>query len=749
MHEFIPDVPLKTTIAGLALLLASAVEAAQPYGFGSILNLGEHDRLVRHDSLRVLTAEVVGLVHYQQGRKMTGPMDDPASFTILEDGKPMSGHKVLGRFVKLHHMGHVPEPYLPATLIGTIYLKLPRPMKEGKTYVFRSRGIGSKGVNATLQWSFQNVLSDAIKVNQVGYLPDSRIRFAYLGKWLGTGGALDAKADAFEVIDLSTGKVAYEGKVRLRRKAGDKTEGAYKQDFSGENVYGLDFAGLSKPGAYCIRIPGVGRSYSFRIGADVMAEPLFTSIRALYHARCGIALHHKCTPWTRNACRQHQKIAVYPEYGKALDFKSIDAYLKNAKASGTLRYRNVRGGYHDAADYDRRPMHIPIAHNLCRVYEMNPAAFVDQQFVIPESGNGIPDVLDEAWFLLLYYLETQWPDGGISAGSEGTGHPFTNEHPKNPWRSNTDNESVEYVMLPVSAQSCFAFAMSASHLARLLKKFPQGKTKGERLLDAAEKAFACGIRKFPPRDLGAEFRVAEAAAELLHATRDVRYARAIDALPTLKTAKIDYLSNIGLAYTFSTLPADLPGLDRSFRAKLKKGCIDSVGWAVNAFTRKKGYVHFKHPWAPIGTGTASVTQAWWMALMWKMTGDPLYRDLLCASVDVALGANPMGQVQCSGLGQRHVLHPEYLESMNDDLDEYLPGLWVYGPGSGKSWITNIYPPTPAVDEIPPLYSFYDIDQWPGQTEFTVSETILPAVVMFGALAPPNPSPYLGPLPSPE
>ena len=47
-------------------------------------------------------------------------------------------------------------------------------------------------------------------------------------------------------------------------------------------------------------------------------------------------------------------------------------------------------------------MHIPIAHNLCRVFEMNPAAFVDQQFVIPESGNGIPDALDEAWFLLLY-----------------------------------------------------------------------------------------------------------------------------------------------------------------------------------------------------------------------------------------------------------------------------------------------------------------------------------------------------------
>ena len=741
--------PLKTTIGALALLLGASANAAQPYGFGKVVTLGKHDRLVQHESLRVLTGEVVGFVHYQQGRKMSGAMGNPSSFRILEDGKPMAGHKVLGSFVKLHHMGHLPEAYLPATLIGTTYVKLPKPMVEGKVYAFQSRGIGAKGVNLSLKWSAKTVLSDAIKVNQIGYLLDSRIRLAYVGKWLGTGGALDPKVNEFSVIDLETGEVAYKGKARSRHKAGQKAEGAYKQDFSGENVYGLDFAALKKPGAYCIQISGIGRSYSFRIGEGVMAEPLFTSIRALYHARCGIALDHKHTPWTRNVCKQHVKIATYPEYGKPLNFESIAAYLKKGKAEGSLKYKTVRGGYHDAADYDRRPMHIPISHNLCRVYEMNPEAFIDQQFVIPESGNGIPDVLDEAWFLLLYYLETQWPDGGISAGSEGTGHPFTHEHPKNPWRSNTDNESVEYVMLPVSAESCFSFAMSSAHLGRLLQGFPQGEAKGKQLVEAAAKAFACGMKKFPPKSLGDEFQVAEAAAELLHATRDVKYARAIDALPTIKTAKIDYLGNIGLAYTFSTLPLDLPGLDKSFQEKLKEGCIGSVGWAVNSFTRKKGYLHFKHPWAPIGTGTASVTQVWWMALMWKMTGDPLYRDLLCASVDVALGANPMGQVQCSGLGQKHVLHPEYLESMNDNLKEYLPGLWVYGPGSGKNWITNIYPPTPAVDKIPPLYSFYDIDQWPGQTEFTVSETILPAVVMFGALAPKNPKPYPGPLPNPE
>ena len=96
---------LRTIIGTLTLVAGVFADAAQPYGFGQVVTLGKRDQLVHHESLRVLTAEVVGFVHFQQGRKMTGSMDDPSNFTILEDGKPMTGLKVLGRFVKLHHMG--------------------------------------------------------------------------------------------------------------------------------------------------------------------------------------------------------------------------------------------------------------------------------------------------------------------------------------------------------------------------------------------------------------------------------------------------------------------------------------------------------------------------------------------------------------------------------------------------------------------------------------------------------------------
>ena len=127
----------------LMLNLQAVAEEAGGYGFGEIQTLGSHDILVRNESLRVLSADTVGFVYYQQGRRLSGPLDNPEAFTIMENGRVLSGHQVLGRFVKLHHMGHVPEPYLPATLVGVIYIKLARPMEEGKTYTFRSKGIGA------------------------------------------------------------------------------------------------------------------------------------------------------------------------------------------------------------------------------------------------------------------------------------------------------------------------------------------------------------------------------------------------------------------------------------------------------------------------------------------------------------------------------------------------------------------------------------------------------------------------------
>ena len=742
--------PNRLVIATLVVLLGNIVASAYAgdYGFGKVVKLGAHDRLIINENLLVYTADTVAFkfILTSPGKQTLSKANLEASshYKVSCDGSPVTGFKVIGHLVRIHHMGHVPKAYSPHYYRVQVCLKLPKAMQEGKRYTFTAARVAPREIKVAIRWSDTNVLSEAIKVNQIGYVPDSRIRLAYYGKWLGTAGALDKPITEFNLIDLKTGKTVFTGSAALRHKAGQKNEGAYKSDFSGENVYGLDFAAFSKSGAYCISIPGVGRSYSFRIDEDVMAEPLLTSIRALFHERCGVELTRRHTPWIRRKCKNHVRIAAYPEYGKMPGFKEIGEYIRKAKAAGTIKYKAVKGGYHDAADYDRRPMHIKIGEMLCTVYDINPRAFIDRQFIIPESGNGIPDILDEAYFGLSYYLDTQWPDGGISAGSEAW------EHPKNPgdnaWMTNTDNEITEYLQLPVSRSACFNFAASAAHLGGVLRRFPNGKAKAVKLTAAAVKAFDCGMKKFPPKNLKEELLVARAAAQLMRSTSDGRFARVLNSLGLLKSKKIDYLNSLPFAYAFCSIPAEAPGLDKAFQQKVRKDAGGAMTRAIGAFTRKKGYLHYKNPWAPIVMGTHSTGQAWALALAWKITGNRDFHDLLSASADVCLGANPMGQVQCSGLGQKHILHPEFLESMNDKLADPLGGIWVYGPGRGTHWIWTKTVNSPGPKQIPALYRYIDINQCPAQTEFTVTESIAPAVVIFGALAPKNPKPYRGPLP---
>ena len=681
-------------------------------------------------------------------------LEELSFYSIKENGNPLEGLKTLGFYVNIIDMGHNPKAYFPITFEAEVFVKLPKQMIEGKNYTFKSYGLGETDIDVTFTWSDKNVLSEAIKVNQIGYLSEAKIRLAYFGKWLGTAGPLEFIPQSYEVIDLNSGKIVYTGIPELRYSAGQKNEGAYQLDFSGENVYGLDLIHLKK-GVYCISIPGVGRSYSFCVADNVMAEPLFTSIRALYHQRCGIELGEKYTFWTRPKCKKHIKLLMMPEYhfeycSKLPNniFEQVDQFLEQRE--GNLKYKIVKGGYHDAGDYDRNPYHLRIANVLCTAYDINPEAFIDEQFIIPESGNAIPDILDEADFLLSFYLENQWQDGGIPSGTESNKHPKNLN--KNAWLTNTENEINEYVILPVTQMSCFDFAAGAAHLGLELQASPEVKDKSDKYIYAAEKAFECGMKNFPPENLEEQLMAAHAAARLLAVTLKHEYADIIKTFEDVLNQKKDYLNPAVLWFVsaYLSIPKNTPGLDIEFQNSLKKNVSDTWNWALNKFFLKEGYLHFKHPWAPFTNGTGSVGQADLIILAWIITGNEHLLDMIKVTADFCLGANPLGKVMCSGLGQNHILHPLVLESMNDDIKEYVPGIWVYGPiGNKEHWLQKQYESIPSFDEIPLLYRYIDIDQCPMHTEFTVQETLCKAVMLFGILAPSNPEIYSKPIPKPD
>ena len=75
--------------------------------------------------------------------------------------------------------------------------------------------------------------------------------------------------------------------------------------------------------------------------------------------------------------------------------------------------RDLRGGWYDAGDLNKYTSWTAgYVETLLRAYAENPTIWTDD-YGIPESGNGIPDVLDEAKWGLDFLVRMQSSDGSV------------------------------------------------------------------------------------------------------------------------------------------------------------------------------------------------------------------------------------------------------------------------------------------------------------------------------------------------
>ncbi len=215
-----------------------------------------------------------------------------------------------------------------------------------------------------------------IYVNQVGYLPkENKVAISTVG-----GGFTVNKAG--EDMAVFTGVSG---------------EGAY-DEAAGEKVYQFDFSKLSEPGTYILEDACGNVSQPFEIKRDVYRDLNNALLKALYFQRCGCALEEKYAGvYTHKTC--HTKPVVFWK----------DYINKVADAE----YFDKTGGWHDAGDYGRYTTAgaVAVAHILY-AYELFPKSFQDE-INIPESGNGIPDVLNECLYELKWLLKMQSKNGGV------------------------------------------------------------------------------------------------------------------------------------------------------------------------------------------------------------------------------------------------------------------------------------------------------------------------------------------------
>lgn len=178
---------------------------------------------------------------------------------------------------------------------------------------------------------------------------------------------------------------------------------------SGDKVWWFDFSSLTLPGSYYVYdvTNNVG-SYRFEINDCVYNDVAKAAMRMFYYARCGSVKSASIagTGWADGLCHKGTQ-------------QDLDCRLYNN--TSTVTARNLSGGWHDAGDYNKYVNFTwSTLTDLLLAYEENPTVWPDN-YNIPESGNGTPDILDEVKYELDWLLKMQQANGSVLSVVGGGG----------------------------------------------------------------------------------------------------------------------------------------------------------------------------------------------------------------------------------------------------------------------------------------------------------------------------------------
>lgn len=312
-----------------------------------------------------------------------------------------------------------------------------------------------------------------ILVNQTGY--------ALIGKKVAVFRG-SRMPDSFEIVNEETGEIVFTGKVE------DK---GFSKESEEYNSYGV-FDELTEPGSYYIQAPILGRSYSFRIEKEIYRDTFHLACKKYYFSRCGITLVEELAgDASHSAC--HTKNALLDEDNSV----QID----------------VSGGWHMDEDYTKSVVKGSLVMaNLLLAYELYPEAFLDESG-IPESGNSIPDILDEVKYEADWMLKMQ---------DEATGGVYSEAviREKNMAPYTTKQETY---VTPVTMEATASFAAVMAKFSYIYQAYD--KDYATECLRAADRAWRFMENSHGGQEMERRFF---AAAELYRATGYSSYRKAAE-----------------------------------------------------------------------------------------------------------------------------------------------------------------------------------------------------------------------------
>lgn len=312
-------------------------------------------------------------------------------------------------------------------------------------------------------------LSPHIHVDQFGYLPDAeKIAVISNPKKGFNAGQSFTPAARYEVRRADNDKTVFQ--AALTPWNNGKTHAD-----SGDQVWWFDFSQLDTAGDYYVYDPdNRAASALFRIGPNVYWEVLRQAVRTFFYQRIGQA---KTPPfadqfWADGASHS----------GPEQDSLCYLIRSANPKKYDPATRRDLSGGWFDAGDYNKYINYADSAvHNLLFAFEENPHIWQDT-YDIPESGNGIPDLLDEIKYELDWMLRMQLDDGSVL-------HKVSSINWDSPSPPSSDHNIRRYA--PATASATISAAGAFAHAANIYQHLPSldMQAYARRLRQAAVKAW--------------------------------------------------------------------------------------------------------------------------------------------------------------------------------------------------------------------------------------------------------------------
>jgi endoglucanase len=511
-------------------------------------------------------------------------------------------------------------------------------------------------------------VSPRLEYNQSGFLPAREKKAVLVGR---------TQEQPFHVIHATTGDTV------LRSECGP----LLKSTNSSLNTRILDLSSIRQPGDYVIAIPGLGLSGRFTVSTRAMEAEARVALKGFYFQRLSGDLEEEhAGKWHRPAGHPDTAVLIHPSAASA------------GRPAGTV----IRspGGWYDAGDYNKYIVNSGITvGTLLSAYEDFPAHFDTIRTGIPESGNRLPDLLDEVLQNLRWMLTMQDPlDGGVyhkctNAAFDGMVMPGVTKLPRYAVMKSTA-AALDFTAVTAQAARVFegfrdrlpGLSDSCLKAARLSWAWAERNPSVIYNQDSINRIHEPDISTGTYGDGDISDEWFWAASEMLATTGEKRFTEKVrqGLSQPLRLASWRSVSMPGY-YSLVRMWRGKHSTSTPEVAEMRNRILrfaDSLlsNATRSAFGTPMGGSPADFEW---GSNAVAANQGIVLVNAYLLTRRTDYLDGALANLDHILGRNATGYGFLTGFGRKLPMHPHHRPSEADGIVDPVPGLLIGGPNPGR------------------------------------------------------------------